>query len=71
MGFSAVRSKLRLNLPEVPRISDHDRRGPTGCKRPNEAKQQCSNCEEYTSSSECSTSALPYEATAIKLNQQS
>jgi len=56
---------------EVPRISDHDRRGPTGCKRPNEAKQQCSNCEEYTSSSECSTSALPYEATAIKLNQQS
>ena len=57
---------------EVPCISDHDRRGSTGCKCPKEAKQQCPNyVKKHTSSSECSTSALPWEATAIKLNQQS
>jgi len=59
-------------LPEGPRISDHDRRAPTGCKRPNEAKQQCPNrVKKHTSSSNCSTCALPREFTAIKLNQQS
>jgi hypothetical protein len=56
---------------EDPRISDHDR-GPAGCKRPNEAKQHCPNrVKKHTSSSECSTCALPCEVTAIKLNQQS
>jgi hypothetical protein len=44
----------------------------TGCKRPNEAKQQCPNrVKKHTSSSECTTCALPCEFTAIKLNQQS
>ena len=57
---------------EVPHISDHDRRGPTGCKCPKEAKQQCANCvKKHTSRSEWSTSAFPWEATAIKLNRQS
>ena len=38
----------------------------------NEAKQQCPNrVKKHTSSSECSTCALPCEFTAIKLNQQS
>jgi hypothetical protein len=44
----------------------------SGCKRPNEATQQCPNrVKKNTSSSECSTYALPCKVTAIKLNQQS
>ena len=39
---------------------------------PTKPKQQCPNCaKKHSSSSECSTSALACEATAIKLNQQS
>jgi hypothetical protein len=73
-GILRARSWLRLNLLISSRspshLRSHDRRGPTGFKRPNEAKQQCPTASKRTPQAAIVRRLLFREAAVIKLNQQ-